>query len=75
MPFAVIEGGIFGTKVIGYGITRRKPAAHFLDAGLASLGSGVCRSSGGTVRGILGSGGCGRSRSKIRASFNVLFVK
>lgn len=59
MPFAVIEGGVFGAKVIGYGITRRKPSAHLLDAGLASLGSGVC----------------GRSRGKIRASFIVLFVK
>ncbi len=37
MPFAVIEGGVFGAKVIGYGITRRKPSAHFLDAGLASF--------------------------------------
>ena len=75
MTFAVIEGGIFGAKIVGYGITRRKPPAHLLDAGLTSLGSGVCRSSGSTVRGILGSGGCGKSRSKVRASFNVLFVK
>ena len=75
MPFAVIKRGIFGPKVIHLGITRRKPPAHLLDAGLASLGSGVCRSSGSTVRGILGSVLCGRSRSKIRASFNVLFVK
>lgn len=71
MTFAVIEGGIFGAKVVGYGIARRKPPAHLLDAGLASLGSGACRSSGGTVCSVL----CGRSRSKIRASFNVLFVK
>lgn len=42
MPFAVIEGGVFGSKIIGYGIARRKPPAHLLDAGLASLGSGVC---------------------------------
>lgn len=42
MPFAVIEGGIFGAKVVGHGIARRKPPAHLLDAGLASLGSGVC---------------------------------
>ena len=32
MPFAVIEGGVFGSKVVGYGIARRKPAAHFADA-------------------------------------------
>lgn len=63
MTFAVIEGGVFGAKIIGYGIARRKPPAHLLDAGLASLGSGVC------------CGGCGRSRSKIRATFIVLFVK
>ena len=42
MPFAVIEGGIFGPEVVGYGIARRKPPAHLLDAGLANLGSGVC---------------------------------
>ena len=71
MPFSVIEGGIFGTKVIGYGITRRKPPAHFLDAGLASLGSfgccGVCGSLSGAARYVL--------NGKIRASFNVFFVK
>jgi hypothetical protein len=37
MPFAVIEGGVFGAKVIGYGISRRKPPTHLLDAGLAFL--------------------------------------
>lgn len=63
MTFAVIEGGVFGAKIIGYGIARRKPPPHLLDAGLASF---CC---------VLGSGGCGRSRGKIRASFIVLFVK
>ena len=63
MSFAVIEGGIFGAKVVCYGIARRKPAAHFLDAGLASLGS--------AVRSIFGSGGCG----KVRAIFIVFFIK
>ena len=33
MTFAVIEGGIFGAKIVGYGIARRKPPAHLLDAG------------------------------------------
>ena len=33
MPFAVIEGGVFGSKVVGYGIARREPPAHLLDAG------------------------------------------
>ena len=83
MPLAVIEGGVFGAKVVGHGIARRKPPAHLLDAGLASLGSGVCRSSGSTVRGILGSGGCGSLsgatryvlNGKVRASFNVFFIK
>ena len=42
MPFAVIQRGIFRAKVINLGITRRKPPAHFLDAGLAFFGSAVC---------------------------------
>lgn len=46
MPFAVIEGGVFGAKIVGYGIARRKPSAHLLDAGatlLCSFGCcGVC---------------------------------
>lgn len=42
MPLAVIEGGVFGAKVVGHGIARRKPPAHLLDACLASLGNGVC---------------------------------
>jgi len=71
MPFAVIEGGVFGSKVVGYGIARRKPAAHLLDAGLASLGSfgccGVCGSLSGAARYVL--------NGKIRATFIVLFVK
>jgi hypothetical protein len=33
MPLAVIEGGIFGPEVVGYGIARREPPAHLLDAG------------------------------------------
>lgn len=37
MPFSVIEGGVFGAKIVGHRITRRKPPAHFLDAGLAFL--------------------------------------
>ena len=42
MPFTVIQRGIFWSEIVCYGIARRKPAAHFLDAGLASFGSGVC---------------------------------
>ena len=33
MPFAVIEGSIFGPEVVGYGIARREPPAHLADAG------------------------------------------
>ena len=39
MPLAVIEGGVFRAEVVGYGIARRKPAAHFLDAGATFFGS------------------------------------
>ena len=71
MPFAVIEGGIIGAKVVGHGIARRKPPAHLLDAGPASLGSfgccGVCGSLSGAARYVL--------NGKIRASFNAFFVK
>lgn len=71
MPFAVIEGGVFGGKVVGYGIARREPATHLLDAGPASLGSfgcyGVCGSLSDAVRYVL--------NGKIRASFIVFFVK
>ena len=71
MPFAVIECGIFGAKVVGHGIARRKPSAHLLDAGLASLGSGVCcgvcGSLSGAARYVL--------NGKVRASFNVFFIK
>ena len=67
MPFTVIEGGVFGSKVFYLGITRRKPPAHLADACLTFLGCRVC--------GNLGCGGCGRSRGKIRASFNVFFIK
>ena len=63
MPFAVIQRGIFGAKVIYLGIAWRKPPAHLADAGLASLGSRVC--------GNLGCGGCG----KVRAIFIVFFIK
>ena len=63
MPFAVIEGGVFGSKVVGYGIARRKPTAHLLDAGLASFCCSICDN--------LGSGGCG----KVHAIFIVFFIK
>lgn len=64
MPFAVIEGGIFGAKVVGYGIARRKPPAHFLYAG-TTLGGGF------VSRGVCCFGSCG----KVRASFSAFFIK
>ena len=48
MSFAVIQRCIFRAKVIGYGITRRKPSTHLLDAGATLLCS--------AVRSIFGSG-------------------
>jgi len=63
MSFAVIQRCIFRAKVIGYGITRRKPSTHLLDAGLASFCCSICDN--------LGSGGCG----KVHAIFIVFFIK
>jgi hypothetical protein len=42
MPFTVIQCRIFGAKIIGYGIARREPPAHLLDAGATLLCSAVC---------------------------------
>lgn len=67
MPFTVIQRGVFGAKIIGYGIARREPPAHLLDAGATLLCNAVCCG----VCGILSGGYC----SKVRASFNVFFVK
>jgi hypothetical protein len=75
MPFTVIQCRIFRAKIIGYGIARREPPAHLLDAGATLLCSavccGVCGVLSGAARYALSGGYC----SKVRVRFIVLFVK
>ena len=74
MPFAVIQRGIFRAKIVGYGITRRKPPPHLLDAGATLLCNTVCCVTrfggflliGGRIGGIL---------PRSRDIFIVFFVK
>ena len=74
MPLAIVQRCIFGPKVIGNGITWRKPAAHLLDAGATLLGGAICCVTrfGGI---LLVDGGIGDILPRFRDIFIVFFVK